>query len=127
MRKDGNDLNETIGTVIEKLKEMVDVGVLTGRGTETSDGGFFVPFSKVTVTYLVGGGEYGKVSVFSKNSDLPLLSGNGAVVTMKPAAFLTYKDGKFDLLKAEESVPEKLVNAIEKVFSTDGNKTIKEG
>ena len=73
--------------------------------------------------YLVGTGEYGKVSIFSKNPDLPNMGASGAVVTMKPSAFLTYKDGNFTLLKVAESAPEKALNIAEKLFA--GKETVR--
>lgn len=116
MSKNGNDVTEAIALTVEKLKELAGVDILTGRGVKTEDGGFFVPFSAVTVMYLVGTGEYGKVSVFSKNPDLPNMGASGAVVTMKPSAFLTYKDGNFTILKVAESAPEKALNIAEKLL-----------
>ncbi len=125
MSKNGNDVTEAIALTVEKLKELAGADILTGRGVKTEDGGFFVPFSAVTVMYLVGTGEYGKVSIFSKNPDLPNMGASGAVVTMKPSAFLTYKDGNFTLLKVAESAPEKALNIAEKLFADKETVSVK--
>lgn len=87
-----NDFSDRISVLIEttmkNLTSMVDVNTIMGTPVKTDDGGYIIPISKVTVAFLTGAGEYGKVKVFTKNEDLPYLGGNGAVLSLKPSGFL---------------------------------------
>ena len=52
-----------------------------------------IPFSKVTLGNLSGGGEYGEVKVVKETDAFPFAGGSGAVVSMKPLGFIV-DDGK---------------------------------
>ena len=59
----------------------------------TASGFQVIPFSKVTLGNLTGGGEYGDVKIVRETDALPFAGGSGAVVSMKPMGFLI-DDGK---------------------------------
>lgn len=52
-----------------------------------------IPFTKITMGYLSGGGEYGEVKKIEEGECLPFAGGAGTVVNLKPAGFLI-DDGK---------------------------------
>lgn len=83
---------EKIGKVIESaiknLSEIIDTNIILGKEIKTEDGENILPVSKVTVAYFSGGGEYGKVKIFSCSNDLPFAGGTGAIVSLKPVGFL---------------------------------------
>ncbi len=120
MQKIDKNINETISSTISSLKEMIDVNVLVGDKIITENGGVIVPFSKVTTCYFVGLGNLNKIKIFSSSSDVPNAGANGAIVTMKPSGFLTYENGKFSLLKVEETEVEKLISTVEKYIEKTG-------
>ena len=51
------------------------------------NGNYIIPVSKVTVAFITGGGEYGKVKIIGKDEH-PFAGGSGAIVSMKPCGFL---------------------------------------
>ena len=69
-----------------------------------------LPVAKVTLGVLSGGGEYGKLGLFKKGSDLPFSAGNGAIVSVKPSGFLIKNcDGNYKILSVESGAYEKIM------------------
>ena len=77
----------------EQLTGIVDVNTVIGKPLQTASGAQVIPFTKVTMGYLTGGGEYGDVKKVEENECLPFAGGAGTVVNVKPAGFLI-DDGK---------------------------------
>lgn len=77
----------------EKLTGLVDVNTVIGSPVVTASGAQVIPFTKVTMGYLSGGGEYGEVKKIDNDECLPFAGGAGTVVNVKPAGFLI-DDGK---------------------------------
>ncbi len=106
-----NKINQIIESALKNLSSLVDVNTVIGQPITTQDGDYVVPISKVTLGVLAGGGEYGKINIFKKSSDLPFSAGNGAVVSVKPCGFLL-KDslGQYRLLTIESGPYEKIID-----------------
>lgn len=77
----------------EKLTGLVNVNTVIGSPVVTASGAQVIPFTKVTMGYLSGGGEYGEVKKIENDECLPFAGGAGTVVNVKPAGFLI-DDGK---------------------------------
>ena len=91
------DKNQKISSLIhsslEKLDSLADVNTVIGKPIITASGFQLIPFSKVTLGNVSGGGEYGDVKVVKETDSFPFAGGSGAVVSMKPMGFLI-DDGK---------------------------------
>lgn len=72
----------------EKLTSLVDVNTVIGKPVVTASGAQVIPFTKVTMGYLSGGGEYGEVKKIEDSECLPFAGGAGTVINVKPAGFL---------------------------------------
>ena len=66
---------------------------------------------------LVGGGEYGKVSIFKNNENLPYSAGNGAVISIKPSGFIMKENNEFKVFSVSDSALEKLVDKSSEIIS----------
>lgn len=107
---ENNRINKAIETSLKNVNSLVDVNMVVGKPIKSDDGAIFIPISKVTVGVLAGGGEYGKINIFKKGSDLPYSAGNGTIVSVKPCGFL-YKDGKnYKILTVSDNAYEKLLD-----------------
>ena len=106
---ENNRINKAIETAIKNLSTMIDVNTVVGKPIKTDNGEYVIPVSKVTVGVLAGGGEYGKVGVFKKGSDLPYSAGNGAIVSVKPCGFLIKDGEKFRIISVADNPYEKLI------------------
>ncbi len=91
------DKKEKINHLVEgsfsRLNSLADVDMVMGKPILTTSGFQIIPFSKVTIGNLSGGGEYGDVKVVKETDSFPFAGGSGAVVSMKPMGFLI-DDGK---------------------------------
>ena len=93
MAEKNQKINNLIGASLEKLDSLTDVNTVIGKPIITASGYQIIPFSKVTMGNLTGGGEYGDVKVIKETDTFPFAGGSGAVVSMKPMGFLI-DDGK---------------------------------
>ena len=106
-----NKINSVIDTALKNLNTLIDVNTVVGKPVKTNDDEFIIPITKVTLGVLCGGGEYGKVSIFKSSSDLPYSAGNGAIISLKPCAFLLKrKDGDYKIINVSESTYEKILD-----------------
>ena len=86
-------INQLIGASLDKLDSLTDVNTVIGTPIITTSGCQIIPFSKVTLGNLSGGGEYGDIKIVKETDSFPFAGGSGAVVSMKPMGFLI-DDGK---------------------------------
>ena len=92
-----SDKNQKIDHMIElsleRMDTFADVNTVVGKPIVTASGFQIIPFSKVTLGNLAGGGEYGDVKVVKESNTFPFAGGSGSVISMKPLGFLI-DDGK---------------------------------
>ncbi len=93
MAEKNQKINALIHSSLEKLDSLADVNTIIGQPITTASGYQLIPFSKVTMGNLSGGGEYGDVKVIKETDAFPFAGGSGAVVSMKPMGFIV-DDGK---------------------------------
>ena len=115
--KDNNRINEVIETTLKNINALIDVNTVIGEPIKNQDGELIIPFSKVTIGVLVGGGEYGKVSIFKNNENLPYSAGNGAVISIKPSGFIMKDNKEFKVFSVSDSALEKLVDKSSEIIS----------
>lgn len=111
-------INKVVETALKNINEMVDVNTVMGKPIKTEDGNIVLPFSKITLGILSGGGEYGKSGLFGGNKKLPFSAGNGAIISIKPCGFLINDcKNEYKLLSVSESPYEKLLQTAEEMIS----------
>ena len=88
MAEKSKKLSSLINDSFEKLDTLADVNTIMGKPFITTSGFQIIPFSKVTLGNLSGGGEYGDVKILKETDNFPFAGGNGAVVSIKPMGFL---------------------------------------
>ena len=93
MTEKNQKINRLIDLSLDKLDSLADVNTIIGKPITTASGMQIIPFSKVTLGNVSGGGEYGDVKVVKEADGFPFAGGSGAVVSMKPMGFLV-DDGK---------------------------------
>ena len=86
-------INGLIHASLGNLDALADANCIIGKPIFTASGCQIIPFSKVIMGNLSGGGEYGDVKVVKETDSFPFAGGAGAVVSMKPLGFLI-DDGK---------------------------------
>ena len=128
-------------TTMEQIKEMVDVNTIMGNPIMTGGQNMVLPVSKVSLGFLSGGGEYGKVSPVRRSGEAveaaeeryPFAGSTVAGMSLTPMAFLSVNDGCVKVLPAHynctldriiEMVPQ-AINEVEK-FVKDACKCAKQ-
>ncbi len=109
-RQENNKITKVIESTFKNLSSIIDVNTVVGKPIKTDDGEYLIPVSKVTVGVLMGGGEYGKINIFKKDTNFPYSAGNGAVVSIKPCGFLIKEEGKYKILSVADKPYEKLLD-----------------
>ena len=93
MQERNERINGLIDASLGNLNVLADSNCVIGKPIFTASGCQVIPFSKVTMGNLSGGGEYGDVKIVRETDAFPFAGGAGAVVSMKPLGFLI-DDGK---------------------------------
>lgn len=112
LNKNRNNFTNVINSTISELSNIIDVNTVMGSPIILENGDCIIPFSKVTFGILSGGGEYGKINLFSKNNALPHSVGNGSIVSIKPCGFLvkSNSDDSYKILSSNQTEFEKIFN-----------------
>lgn len=122
--------SSTIDNLIEKtlasLKTISTNETIFGNPVNLPDGTSIVPVSKITVGFVVGGGEYADISTRRVATHYPMVGGSGGAVMLSPIGFLvsTPTEVKFvsttnetnyqKILELVAKAAEKLASKIEK-------------
>lgn len=122
MSEKNEKLNALISASTEKLDMLADTDIVIGKPILTASGFQVIPFSKVTLGNLSGGGEYGDVKVVKETDNFPFAGGYGSVVSMKPMGFILDDGKNCRILRVTD---EPLDNLIEKISEIAVNLTAK--
>lgn len=93
MAEKNKKIDSLIDASVMTLNDLANVDTVIGKPIITASGFQIIPFSKVTMGSLSGGGEYGDVKVVKEMDSMPFAGGSGSVVSMKPMGFII-DDGK---------------------------------
>ncbi len=102
------------GTV--NLEEIIDANAIFGKAIVTASGTQIIPFSKITIGNLSGGGEYGENKEAKSNQNLPFAGGNGAVVSMKPLGFLVDDGHACRIIKVTDDAIDNLIERASEIL-----------
>lgn len=98
----GNDnINGLIDKAMEKIKTIVDSSTVIGEKVETGDGTVIIPISRVTVGYVVGGGEYADLSARRVANHFPMAGGSSGGMSVSPVGFLIVGNGEVSFINVE--------------------------
>ena len=115
MQKESSDnkIKDMMAAAMKDLDSLVDVNTIIGKPFTTKEGTVIIPVSKVTMGFVTGGGEYGEVKTFGKDSSMPFAGGNGAVISLKPTGFLVDNGENVKLINAANDVYERIFESAE--------------
>lgn len=106
-----NKIKELMSTAMKDINSLIDVNTVIGKPFTTNDGKTIIPVTKVTMGFMVGGGEYGEIKNLVKSEEKPFAGGSSAIVSLKPTGFLVEGKNGMKLV----SVP---TDAVTKAFET---------
>lgn len=109
-------IENLINGAMQNLHTMAEANTIIGQPITTFDGSKIIPISKVSVGYVVGGGEYTDLTRKKKLEDYPLAGGSGGGVSLTPVGFLISKKNGVEYIDIEDKTAvENLMSIINKV------------
>lgn len=98
----GNDnITNLIDEAMQKIKTIVDSSTVVGEKLETTDGTVIIPISRVSVGYVVGGGQYADLSARRVANNYPMAGGSSGGMSVSPVGFLVESEGKVEFVNVE--------------------------
>ena len=95
-------INDLISSAVDKIKTIVDSSTIIGESIVTPDETTIIPISKVTVGFVVGGGEYADLSARRVANHFPMSGGSSGGMSVSPVGFLIIKQsGDVDFVNVE--------------------------
>lgn len=99
---ENNDtINDLISSSMDKIKTIVDSSTIVGEKVVCEDGTTIIPISKVTVGYVVGGGEYADLSSRRVANHFPMAGGSSGGMSVAPVGFLIESKGEINFVNVE--------------------------
>lgn len=94
-------VEKLIENTLRNLHSIVKTNTIIGEPVHSPSGITIIPVSKVSVGFVVGGGEYADVSIRKKISAYPLAGASGGGMTIVPIGFLVEKMGEISFINIE--------------------------
>lgn len=110
MAEKNKKLDNIIETSISNLSSLIDVNTVVGKPIALTSGINLIPITKVTMGYLSGGGEYGEAKVIKETGTVPFAGASGAVVNVKPCAFIIDDGVHCKLARVGEDALDELID-----------------
>ena len=98
-----NKIESLIGVSLDRIRNMIDVNCVVGNAITMPDGSTIVPISKVSIGFVVGGGEYNDLNAKRNHADFPMAGGTGGGFTVAPIGFFVVDKNKFKIIHADKS------------------------
>ena len=113
-----DNINNLISAAMEKIKTIVDSSTVIGNEVKTEDGTTIIPISKVSVGYVVGGGEYADLSSRRVAAHYPMAGGSSGGMSMTPVGFLIIRKEGVEFVNVEnKSLYQTILNAFNSILS----------
>ena len=126
MAEQAKRINSLIGVTANSLQELLDVNTVVGTPITTISGVQIIPFSKIIIANLSGGGEYGDVKFIKEQEDLPFSGGSGGIVSMKPIGFIIDNGKSCQVIRVSDDPLDNLIeHASELIHNFTTKKTAK--
>ena len=94
-------INDLISSSMDKIKTIVDSSTIVGEKVVTDDGSTIIPISKISVGYVVGGGEYADLSSRRVANHFPMAGGSSGGMSVTPVGFLIESKGEVKFVNVE--------------------------
>ena len=111
-------INDLISSSMDKIKTIVDSSTIVGEKVVTDDGSTIIPISKVSVGYVVGGGEYADLSSRRVANHFPMAGGSSGGMSVTPVGFLIETKGEVKFVNVEnKSLYQSVLNMFNALLS----------
>jgi len=101
--EDNKSIENLIENTMKNLSGMIEANTIVGEPIVSPDGTILIPISKVSVGYVVGGGEFSNLPKRKKIEDYPLAGGSGGGMTITPVGFLVENHNEVEFINIENT------------------------
>ena len=113
--KKTNSLDNLLEKTLSSLKNITETKNIFGEPIETKDDTVIIPVSKVSIGFVIGGGEYSDLSTRRVGVSYPMAGGSGGGICLKPVGFLVSTKEQVKYIPiSEDGEYEKLIDSITK-------------
>ena len=95
------NISDLIQNSMDKIKTIMESSTVIGEKIVTDDGTTILPVSKVTMGYVVGGGEYGDSGKKKNANRFPMTGGSSGGISVTPVGFLIETNGEIKYINVE--------------------------
>ena len=96
-----SNINSLIDESILNIKNLMETNTIVGDPVVAPDGTVIIPISKVSVGFVVGGGEYIDKLKRIKENTFPMAGASGGGITVSPVGFLIQNNGSYKFIDVE--------------------------
>jgi sporulation protein YtfJ len=123
--KVNNRIRDLMSTAMKELNSIIDVNTVIGEPVKVDETTSVIPITKVTMGFMTGGGEYGKVKTIKSDNSAPFAGGSGAVLSLKPSGFLIERKSGVQLLSVADDAFSRIIESVDnfiKSYKNEDNK-----
>lgn len=114
-----SSINDLISSAMDKIKTIVDSSTIVGDSIVAPDGTTIIPISKVSVGFIVGGGEYADLSSRRVANHFPMSGGSSGGMSVSPVGFLIIREmGDVEFVNVEnKSLYQTVLNMVNSLLA----------
>ena len=114
-----SSINDLISSAMDKIKTIVDSSTIVGDSIVAPDGTTIIPISKVSVGFVVGGGEYADLSSRRVANHFPMSGGSSGGMSVSPVGFLIIREmGDVEFVNVEnKSLYQTVLNMVNSLLA----------
>ncbi|MDD4815836.1 MAG: GerW family sporulation protein [Clostridia bacterium] len=101
--ENNKSIENLIENTMKNLNGMIEANTIIGEPIISPDGTIIIPFSKVSVGYVVGGGEFCNNPKRKNQENFPLAGGSGGGMTITPVGFLVENQNGVEFIDIENT------------------------
>ena len=118
-----SSIENIIDNTMSKIKTLMETNTIVGETIVTADGTTIIPISKVSVGFVVGGGEYSDMSSRRVSKHYPMAGGSGGGMTISPVGFIVHNSNGVSYIDVEDKTTyQTFLNLFNKVIDALGEK-----
>ena len=119
-------ITNLIEQTMSNLRVLTDNSTIFGEITYLPDGTSIIPVSKLTVGFVIGGGEYADLSSRRVATNYPMAGGSSGGVSVSPIGFIVNTNSEIKFVSTESAlIGEEIMNKAFKIAEELKNKIIK--
>lgn len=121
--KKNSSIKDLIAETMDNLQSLTSSSTIFGEAKILPDGTAIIPVSKLTIGFVVGGGEYADLSTRRVGTCYPMAGGSGGGISSTPIGFIVNTPNEIKFVStANAALMENLMEKLTKLIGNLKNK-----